>query len=288
MRTVLWIVRGMCGRVFGALRNVLGSPTLRGLKLLLSPLSLLMILAIVVLVGLPKTNSWRAGSGNVWKLAQTSMGDTMYIRGRVRMARNANLEAVSFDAELLPIEIWSRSGNDMSYMVKKPGCVMISNASVFGTIHSAEQTPPLVRKQGSIWQPFAGFISPLLQRGDLFLLEEQLSRVHSTTVTLNEWTTPTNDQMISITIEPSVAIGAFCSRPSQTGLWFDLRHGRNYTFDRVTGRLASVLVFADVDGQRMALFETDSIDYDVPAETLETVAWELERLLEEHSGTPPS
>jgi hypothetical protein len=96
MRTALWIVYG------------LGSTALRSLRLFLTPLSLLMMLAIAILAGLPTTSSLQPGSGIAWKLAQTSMGDTMYVRGRIRMNRDANLEAVSIHADMIPIEIWSR------------------------------------------------------------------------------------------------------------------------------------------------------------------------------------
>ena len=183
------------------------------------------------------------------------------------MAPAANLETVSIHAELLPIEIWSRSGPDMSYMVKKPGCVMISNASLFATIQTEEQTPPLIRKQESIWQPFAGFVSPLLKRGDLFATEEHLSRVHGTTVTQTEWNVPPDHMMISITMEPFITADAIGGRTYQRGLWFDPQYGRKYTFDRATGRLVSVLVFTEANGERIALFETDSIEYEAVSYT---------------------
>lgn len=215
---------------------------------------------------------------------QSPGGDLMHVKARVRMADSADFTRVDPDAEMVPMEIWTTFNPDTRWLIQTPGCRSLSSGNHIFTVNQVAAGDAQTRRTTSASNPEFAVVRPRLWRETLFTLEENRARAHGAAVTRKDWCDAAGCNFTTMTIHP-------CRTPEVTGLglpsraWLDNQNTRKYVFDNDSGRIHSIQVHAMVDGEERVLFETESIDYDAPAEAFQMIDSLATALLLKHPLT---
>ena len=234
------------------------------------------ILILFALIPLLNPNGWFDGeakaAGNILDKAIAAMTDisSVHMKFQVRTEPNDNFDYIDTRADFVDHSLWKTYGDTPQWRIEKPGRIVVFDGKK--QYLYMKSTGNAFR--GSADAGFINWMKIYLDPLKIMETEKKSSEINKADYKLME-----NETTVKLIVNAK-AMGDFRNTYSLNKSVPESNNRREYTFDKVTGRLLSAEVYVISNKQEVKVIDITSIEYNKPIDAAlftinlpEGIAW---------------